>query len=404
MVAHRLTASRLALARECLWWARADAIPDRPGETAASRLGSALHAAAHAYPEVDLDATAGTWRLTPGETDTFLELYDSWAAWWPGYVGDRIERREVPFAWDTETWTARELPSNGHRDYSACRPSEVPCTVDAALMHPEWAIEPQFGQDWVPQPQSLEVLDLKTSWDYIAAEDHAQLAGNGLAVARALGFESVKVTIARIQPEGVEVNSVVLSNAQLDRTALDLELYLQRIPGAMPRPGEHCAGCPSAGNCPESRALAVALREMRPDLQGLFFGELRSDAQADRLWTGLDQLEAFVNEQRGRLVDYAKQRGGIRRSSGKIARRTDITTRKIDGSNPAVRRKLEVMFPGRVGEIVKVKATVSVGAVEKMAMADAPRGKKSDAAEAAMTELETTGGVKLSTYEGWRVS
>lgn len=394
---HRLTASRLALAAQCLYWARPDAAPDRPSESSASRLGSALHAAAHAYPEVDLDAIANRWKLTPGETDTFLELYDSWAAWWPGYVGDRIERREVPFAWDTETWTARELPSNGHRDYSACVAAEVPCTVDALLLVPR---TPLAGQ-MLPDGPILEVLDLKTSWDWISAEGHAQLGGCGLAVARALGYESVKVTIARVRPEGVETNSVVLSTAQLDRIALDIEGHLQRIPAAQPMPGEHCAGCPSAGNCPDTRALAVAVREMRPELQGLFLGELRSDAQADRLWTGLDQLEAFVSEQRGRLVDYAKQNGGIRRGSGKLARRADVTTRRIDASNPAVIRKLEAMFPGRPDALVKVKTTINVGAVEKAAKAAAPRGQKEKAAEAAMQELEITGGVKLSTYEGW---
>lgn len=393
---HRLTASRLALAQECLWWAHPNAIPDRAGETPASRIGSALHAAAHAYPEANLDAIAGTWRLTPAETDTFLELYDSWAAWWPGYVGDRIERREVPYAWDTQTWEARELPKGeGHRDYSMCRDTEVPCTVDAVLIAHR---DPTFAE--LP---TLEVVDLKTSWDWIAAEGHAQLAGCDLAVARALGYEQVKVTIARVRPEGVEVNSVVLSLPQLDRAALQLEHYLSKIPTARPQPGEHCAGCPSAGNCPETRALAVQARAEREDLRGLFLGELRTHEQAAKLYAARKPLEKLLGELNGKLIDFERKHGGIQLPSGKTARRVDETRRSIDASNQAVLRKLEAMFPGRLGELVKTKTTINVGAVEKAAKATVPKGKGSKAAEAAMAELETTGGVKLSTHQEWRV-
>lgn len=394
---HRLTGSRLALAQWCLYWARLNAIPDHPSHTSASRTSSALHAAAEAYPQADLDAVPFIWGLTPAEEDTFLELYDSWVAWWPGYVGERIERREVPFAWDTATWTARELPSNGHRDYSACRDTEVPCTVDAQIVE----YNEQHGD---AGPDTLEVLDLKCSWDWISAAGHAQLAGNGLTVARALGFETVKVTIARVAPEGVETNSVVLQAQDLDLTALRIERYLQQIPNARPQPGEHCAGCPAAGNCPESRALAVAARTEREDLRGLFLGQLRSDAQADRLWTGLDQLEKFVAEQRARLVDYAREHNGITRASGKRAEWVPLSRRRIK-DEPAVIERLERRFgPERAAGLIKIKRTIPIAGVEKAAKETAPRGRKGDAAAEIMAELESTGHVALSTYEGWRIA
>lgn len=391
---HRLTGSHLALAQQCLYWARPDAIPDHPNDSSASRVGSALHAAAHAYPQADLDALADTWRLTTAETDTFAELYDSWAAWWLGYVGDRIERREMPFAWDAATWTARGLPSTGHRDYSACSDTEVPCTVDAILVMHEAA---RCSSD-------LEVVDLKCSWDWISAVGHAQLAGNGLTVARALGFESVTVTIARIAPEGVETNSVVLHAQDLDLTALRIERYLQQIPDARPQPGEHCAGCPAAGNCPESRALAVAARAAREDLRGLFLGQLRSDAQADRLWTGLDQLEKFIAEQRARLVQYAREHNGIQRASGKRAEWVPLSRRRIK-DEPAVIERLERRFgQERAAQLIKIKRSIPIAGVEKAAKETAPRGRKGDAAAEIMAELQSTGHVALSTYEGWRIA
>lgn len=395
---HRLTASRLGLARECLYPFRPDAVQDGECKTSASRLGSALHEAAQRHPEADLDAIAETWRLTAGESDTLCELYDSWAAWWPGYVGDRIERREVPFAWDTETWTARELPSNGHRDYSACKPSEIPGTVDASLLSPFVSVEINLATG------ELEVLDLKTGFDWISAKGHAQGAGLALSVARALGYERVKFTIARVRPEGVETNSVVLHGAELDRIALDIEGYLQRIPTAVPVPGEHCASCPAAGNCPETRALAVAVRDVREDLRGLFLGELRSDGQADRLWTGLDQLEKFATEQRARLEVYAREHGGITRSSGKRAEWVPQSRRRIK-DEPAVIAVLDKRLgPEKATQLVKVKRTIPIGGVEKAAKEGAPRGKKEEAAAEIMAELESTGHVALTSYEGWRIT
>lgn len=386
---HRLTASKLALAALCIYWAREDVIPDRPGDGKGSRIGCGFHEAASLHPTVDLDAIAAKWRLTDSEADSYLECFDSWLGWFRGYVGGRAMHREKPFAWDTSTWTARQLPQGEHRDYTACLPTEVPCTVDLVLLG----------------DAGLEVLDYKTSWDHISAEGHAQLAGCGLAVARALGYEQVKTTIARVRPEGVEVNSVVLQADQLDRAAYRLEMFLHEIPTARPKPGEHCAGCPSAGNCPETRAMVVQAREERPELSGLFLGELRTQEQAKRLRAGLKPLEAFLSEQEHRLIAFARKHDGIELGNGKRARRAPETRRRLNPEPAVIERLVRRFGPEKAGELIRTKTTVSIGAVEKMAGEHAPQGvtKKAAAAEV-MAELESTGHVALSTYEGWRVS
>lgn len=384
---HRLSASKVALASRCLHWARPDVPVGVDQDTPARRGGSAVHELAEKHPDVDLGSVAARWSLRDGERVKVEELYDAWREWWPEYLVDRAVEREVAFAWDTATNTARRLPKRDHRDYSDCSWSEIPMTVDALIVG----------------TGGVEVLDLKTSYEDIAAEEHAQLEANALAVATLLRLDEVTVTIANLSADGVRTNSATVGGFDFDAIAGRLARMVEGVPTAQPRPGPHCAEmwCPALGTCEATRVTAESLVRSRPDLSAVLARGIQSHDEAYAIKAALKPAQAFLKELEQMAVAWAEEHGGIKTPDGGLLKRVPVTKRTADASNKALRARLFQLLGDDAASAIKTKETVSLDAVRRLAKANAPRGQKGKAEAEAIEALEATGGVRMSVYSKW---
>lgn len=386
-VRHRLSASKVALASRCLHWTRPDVPDSVDRDTPGRRIGSAFHEIAEKHPDADIDAVVAKWAIRPSEREHVEALFEAWVEWWPGYAGSRIVEREAGFAWDTATGKARRLPKREHRDYSECSWSEVPMTADALLVE---------GPD-------VEVLDLKTTYKDVSAEEHAQLEVNALAVASLLGVDQVTVTIANVGADGVRTNSAIVSDFDFDAIAGRLARLVDAIPTAQPRPGPHCAEhwCPALGTCPATRVSTESLVRARPDLAAIVARGIQSHEEAYAVKAALKPASAFLRELEQMAITWAKENGGIRTPDGGMLKRVPVMRRTVDAGNRALRSRLHHMLGDDAGQAIKTKETVSLDVVKRLVRAKAPRGKKDAAERAAIEELEATGGVRMSVFERW---
>jgi hypothetical protein len=384
---HRLSASKVALASRCLHWARTDVPEATDSDTRSRRIGSGFHEFAEKHPDVDMSAVAARWNLRASELDAVDELYAAWCGWWPEYLGARAVEREVGFAWNTATNTARRLQKREHRDYSDCAWSEIPMTVDALILG----------------DSEVEVLDLKTSYEDISAEEHAQLEANALAVASVLGIDEVVVTIANVSADGVRTNSARVGGFDFDAIAGRLARMVDGVPTAQPRPGPHCAEmwCPALGTCSATRVTAESLVRARPDLSALLARGIQSHEEAYAIKAALKPAQAFLKELEQMAVAWAEENGGIKTPDGGVLKRVPVTKRTADAGNRALRSKLVQMFGEEAASAIKTKETVSLDAVRRLAKARAERGKKGKAEAEAIESLEATGGVRMSVYTKW---
>ncbi|MGK3981211.1 PD-(D/E)XK nuclease family protein [Sorangium sp. So ce118] len=388
---HRLSASKVALASRCLHWARPDVPESVDADTASRRCGSAFHDVAEKHPDVDMAAVVAKWNLRDGERAKVEELYDAWREWWPEYLGGRTVEREVAFAWDTATNTARRLPRCEHRDYSDCSWTEIPMTVDALILGD--------GRTDV----EAEVLDLKTSFEDISAEEHAQLEANALAVATLLGLDAVAVTIANVSADGVRPNSSRVGGFDFDAIAGRLARMVEAVPTAQPKPGPHCASmwCPALGTCAATRVTAESLVRARPDLSAVLARGIQTHEEAYAIKSALKPAQAFLKQLEQMAVAWAEEHGGIRTPDGGLLKRVPQTKRTIDAGNKALRSRLFQMFGDDAANAIKTKETVSLDAVRRLAKAKAPRGSKARAEAEAIEALEATGGVRMSVFQKW---
>lgn len=415
---HRLTASRVELADAgCLFWARPDVPLPARTENAASSLGSATHEAAQLVGEAAvaddedlgdvlrdvtrfgslasryIEQVAAKWNLPPAAIEALSELHETWAAWWGDFVPEGATvRYEAPYAWDTARWTARELPSSGQRNYSAASWGEVPCTIDAVI---------------VDADGKVTVVDLKTGRRrQPAAAEHAQLASGALCVARTLGVDEVRVVLAKITPGRVFVDSAVLDAMTLDARAAQLGEHVRALPTAAPVPGPHCSSlyCPALATCEGPRALALSA----PALARALPARVETEEQAAAALLASKPLESFVAELKRQAVAWADAHGGaVRMPDGSVMRRVAQVRRSVDAER--VMARLSGTFgPDVVESLVKVKRSVSITELERAAAALAPPGRKKAEVEArrvkvaeVMSGLESTGGIKVSTFAAW---
>ncbi len=292
-MSHHLSASKLKLGKLCAWWARPDvALPPRESSKYAE-LGTALHEAAEEHGEIDPDELR--LALLHGDPKPELEqLFATWRDWWAEYSsrdGDAEGWRfEVPFAFDLVTGRARELPSKGQRDYSAAIATEIPGTLDAVL---------------VAHGEGI-VLDLKTGFGPHRVQDHIdQLTYGAICLQRLHGLSVVRIVSAWVKPDEVVPTELVFDAFDLDIAAAELQArYRGKLETASPAPGLHCARCPAAAVCPETRK---ALAEVVPDPVRLrmLSGPIEGNEHARILALGLPMLDAWVKERAAALKEYS---------------------------------------------------------------------------------------------------
>lgn len=329
MKRHRVTASRIALARLCSWWARPDVELPEGESSAAADLGTALHAVAEqegaaTAEEDDLDEAAIDARfrllvcgeaeeqagagLAPAERTALAELVAAWRAWWEAWPHSGAPaKRERALALNVATGAARSLPGTAHRDYSDAAPDEVPGTVDLHVDAPGWPI----------------VIDYKTGRGPHRVDDHLdQLTHGAACVANLTGAQRITVAIAWVTPEGVRWSERDLDTFDLALFREELRRIVAGLPEAQPRPGLHCDDlyCPARAVCPATRALLldaqvpIGARRRLPLL-----GPVETEEQAFAILVAAPLLEAWIGERVKAAKAFADAHDGVRDPvSGKV--------------------------------------------------------------------------------------
>lgn len=228
---HRLSASKLTLARSCLYPFRGDVrVPyDKPGP--AAKRGVAVHAAIERF-------------LTDGTLTAFLNGSDeetyfaSFLTWWDEKgAEDEDPQSEVAYRIDVRVGTARRV----ERDRAKRgRPEAHEITVVVDL------IQARDGRRFIS--------DFKTGKHTDTAD---QLATGALAVTLADGPGPVSARAVYVWPGSVMAEDWTHYDAMdTDAQLAWLRASLRRLPMAEPMAGTHCKAlyCPIRDTCSAHRA------------------------------------------------------------------------------------------------------------------------------------------------------
>lgn len=310
----RLTASRLPLARHCVFFARPDVeIPPEPRRRS-SGIGSAFHALISGEIDSLADA-ADRYELTPDETETARRLVDVWRA---DPVSSHPWRHEIAFAIDVETGVGRELAdSDGHRDYSTVTDTEIAGTADLVMRSGGVAV----------------VADTKTGMaDRVEdVRENRQLRALALMTARAWGVDEAVIVVLHVTEDGVHETRHRLDVFDLDDIEAEIRAAHRDIADAQPYPGEHCARlwCPARAVCP---ATMQALAQVAPDAPTrLSIREsLEHRETAHIALDALRVIEAAVEDYRREVREAADRHDGIPLPSGRVWRRCETSRTSIN--------------------------------------------------------------------------
>ncbi len=224
MSAHHLSFSKVDLAAYgCAFWARPDVtIHERPSRVSGV-LGTNVHAACEAF----VNKT-----VAPAMTKDEAKHWGSLKHWMESEP--MFDGMELPLLYDAGTDTAKlcELGA-GRRDYLGVTPTTMPGTLDLHRL--------------VPSESLVVVLEVKTGahGNVEKEPDNMQLASQGVAVARYLGVERVRVgTIFTRKTKVRPPTWHELDANALDMHAGSMRRILKLIPDAEPNRGAWCWNCP----------------------------------------------------------------------------------------------------------------------------------------------------------------
>ncbi|AUX28117.1 MULTISPECIES: PD-(D/E)XK nuclease family protein [Sorangium] len=407
---HRITASRIALARRCSWWARPDVDLPEGESSPATDLGTALHALAEqesaaAAGDDDLDEAAveGRFRqlvcgeaeeqagagLAPTERAALGELAAAWRAWWGAWPHSGAPaERERALALDVATGAARPLVGAAHRDYADATPDEVPGTLDLQV-------------DALEQPI---VVDYKTGRGPHEVDDHVdQLTHGAACVARITGAQRVIVAIAWVTPEGVRWSERKLDAFDVAVFVEELRRMIAGLPKARPRPGLHCDAlyCPARSVCPATRALLLEAQvplEARRRLP--LVGPVKTEEQAFAILVAAPLLQSWIGERIKAAKTFADEHDGVRDpGSGKVYKgrpqKRETPRLDVQGAFEALRG---VLPPEVVHAAVKTTSKTSFDALGKALRAAKVQGAK-DLEQQVREALRRAGALKVTEFK-----
>lgn len=376
---HHLTASRIALARLCLYWARPDVRLPGNEESRAATLGTAFHAVAEAETEevnLELVDERFGWVVAKGvaedlagdelgepERRQLARLVAAWREWWAQGLLTGAETEQACGL--TKEGQGYRLERTGARDYTYAPDDSIPGTADVVAV-------------WAPNDGSkahLVVLDYKTGFGPHKLEDHRdQLVHLGSAIVRDEGgpAEYVRVGVAHVTVDGVIVDSEVLDPLDVAIHVEEMRELLEQLPTAEPRPGLHCDDmwCPARAVCPVTRNLLLAAQvDMEPRRHLPLVGPVTSNEAALGFLIAKPLLEAWLENRAAAVKLFADQSGGVRDDDGRVYAGRDQTreTVRLDvtGALEAMRRVLGV----DADDAVKTKTTASFESIRDVVRA-----------------------------------
>ncbi len=229
----QVTGSKLPILQRCQYWARDDVSYTEPQQGTAAGRGVEIH---EAIDKRDYSGVAFE-DIEPVKRG-IAYLDELRAAGW-------LVETEVPLALNYLTGAGRRLKSSGHRDYTDLRPGEVGLTVDYLASHHIL--------------EQLEVGDWKTGYGSHVdrASENWQLGAAAAALSSMHGDCAVTVKLHYLDNDYVD--AWTFSAMEANNFGIWIRNRFEMIPGATPKPGDHCKYCPARLGCPTTTQAIQAL-------------------------------------------------------------------------------------------------------------------------------------------------
>lgn len=377
----RLSASKIDLAKRCQFWLSPHA-PSAPKQeqTTYSRRGNEAHAVAE---QASRDPSSETVAASPWAAS--VALADE-------TVPDGARFEEVAYAWDCGSNTARELTTNGHRDYSMARKNEIVGTADLVVVCED----------------RVFVRDLKTGRGARDTEaiDSMQLQFLALCAARVHGKSSATIELYHLDedPERCYGDREDLTAIDLYDIETELADLWSAIDGAqaVPIPGTHCysSWCPIRQVCPATMATLARIDEAAH--RGLPMAPtIDNDDQAARVVVGMKVVEsAFeynLKAWKEQLRAYVDRNGPIDMGEGEKYGAVEVSKDSIRITHDHIATIERVMGAGNARLAVGV--STSKAAIERACKSlQARRGEGSAMAREVVESLRRENAVRTSRY------
>jgi hypothetical protein len=295
---------------------------------------------------------------------------------------------EIPYAYDVSTGQARWLKeSNGHRDYSSVRATEIAGTADLIGCNDKMAY----------------VGDIKSGWADLGSPDESpQLLLPALVTTQLLDLPRCQVQWVRLREGFAHKPSAIVDRFDLDAFAAKLRAWyydvaslavstgdLQTLTGDE---GDHCHFCPALPNCPTKREKALTLAD----------GTLKEQVEqwplpAD---TPLERFQQWkycktVVDYMGRKIHAEAKETPIDLDNGKLwGPHEKLGNRKVDG--PIA---MGVLLQHAEKEVAMgcVKPTVTQASIKR-----GLKGQERGLAQEVIKKIEEAGGItrKMTTSYG----
>lgn len=303
---NRLTASKLGLARHCLWpWASGIEWPQSTTSAEAS-LGVRFHSTAEqqVLGSTDLPVDADVAPLLAHCSKLISEL-------------QCCHCKTEQGVWYNNK-SAGLLDCSEHRDYSAAVPEALVGTADLI-----------YEDERPDGDRCLVVADWKTGQQQHlgSAVDNAQLRFFAAALYTMYDCNRlVSVALFHVTPSGLTEDIAHLDHDELCDCCFELEQLQERLASGAhdPAPGMHCTEhyCPCIAQCP---AIAKDLAVVAPDLTAAITSPQHCGELVGRLAAAqkaLEHIEAAIKA-------YAAERGGVPLPDGRTWGPSEVSRETI---------------------------------------------------------------------------
>lgn len=224
----KITASRLPLAKHCLWWARPEVeLPARPDTTHAS-FGRQFHL--HVAQRINRERTSRE-RLER----KMLDYLDQWTRRFrpgPSWTA------EASFAWNPTTDQVAYRLHNYERNYEWCGPGDIAGTADVVAC----------------RDTDVLIIDWKTGdpRKVDPPSENWQLLYFGLCATTHFQKEYAVLALGYVSDRHTQYVEQRVHADDLDHMRLQLAVLPSQISDAQPLAGEHCRRkfCPAISICP----------------------------------------------------------------------------------------------------------------------------------------------------------
>lgn len=389
----KLSASKIDLARRCLWPFRRDAGP-RNRSTFAAAEGNNEHD--------HIEHTLKTGEVTPKSP-----THKRWLEEWYERNGHLPWRVEEPFAFNPRTGELRTRPEGHPKDDLAWAPfSFVIIVLDA------WTID-EHGM--------IRVVDWKTGdqrhLDVPGTAGQMQLSGlvaSKYARLQGWHFEGVSLEYVKVNETRQWVETSLVTRAEL--LAFESEL-IELLDGAdadpQPRQGWWCTSlfCPYLGRCPATAGALDAVAawpEAQPFKFVLKADEFESPEHIRWQYLQLKAAEKRLEEVTAALKERAREEP-VELGDGRVYGERTVTKEKVLADMPGVLDALRAHFGERASECIETKVTCTKTAIEDVAgevakekKAAGEKATKAGLKRAVLADLHQLGAVKVTEYKEMR--